>query len=1289
MPSPHSRKPSSGSSGGNWRRKSTSSSENGNKRTWNTTPKKDDPPPLNQRAITSYFGVKPSNNLGIKKSASAVATSPQKVKLSAVPTLSGHGAETSNSTTPEVTQVINIDDSEDENWELDSQKTEVLEQLEPLMSQMIESTQTQYADSFSLFYEDELDELLQYYDVDAAAQVHEIMKRREKEKQTIGENEASKIENSATSSYYLSNFMAILDVVEAKDRHLFWPEELEIIKQLRNSSVSEQRLFSRLLYRKGPWFQVSKLEYHDINDMKSTIDGMLASGAFFEEPSGIADILPTLNNAQLRQLTRSPSNMKRDQLLATATKWVSTQRTVDGKKIKIPKDIGQCIRIKESVDVLFKRVHRLFFLNQVEDQTTLMLIHTGQIKFPTYLLPSNINKKGTSSDEKLANDRWIHDSVCSYELSCSWRAEEGDLEMLTPPDSATQDLRDFLFPSPSDLDAIRFNASRASNLRDLQLQGVDGALENVEILKKAGLHSVFKTREDLDDYENALQMSHKLMELLGSEIDVDNDTTDNEKRKKQTPNAKNLNDEATISAAMQIVEDAVYQYQLKRSGLESNASKESEEKLEKEVDPASDTSGANLFLNRFTATWVYTSIIWVGVSMLERQRKYKEAILYLKLLLDQYDVNRGRRGEWWIRLVFDVAHLKDIDHAIELCCNAIEDENCRPQILLKIYDKLRILLKSKVRESIKEEKENEKKRKEDERSSRKRRKGEDEEDEPEYKSPTRAKRVTSIKQDEDEQENDLNDIDAKTTPKKTARAKRSSKMNSPVKPSCEAQQTATSPSSSPTSVVSSSSSRSPTSPSSPSSSPKGRRGVLAVPIPLPGEAIDITDTKNDVIATPSKNVVSSFDRTVPGQKSENRSESPTRSPPLRYRSPVRYSSPERPHPSLPQISSPKKLQEAHTHDQKIKLEFEPSEQFLEDDDIAELTPEISDCMIKLGVPLPVKLNPGKIETIFGKRQSLGLASPSGWGNRSVFVSSDGSPMNVEEFSLQHYKLNEGWPCGTHCEGSPYFALFMLLFWDIIFDVSIPYVFQTPYQDAPLDITTEVFYFSRKKKIDERLNLIYFSLKNYNDEGENNPSKGENNHEFNENTENNEFHASINDSSSDKNVVIKILENHYFTWHGRQARGVDWARWKIGDLTDIARCLGGPVLALLCERFATDFRFTHSGLPDLLLWNPSTKRAKLVEVKGPGDSLSEKQIIWIDALARRGCDIVTLYVKKEEEVVEGAAADEMKSGSAQDEIESNDAAPKTPVANRKRAKRSSSSLSSSKSTRKKVEDDEEE
>ena len=50
-----------------------------------------------------------------------------------------------------------------------------------------------------------------------------------------------------------------------------------------------------------------------------------------------------------------------------------------------------------------------------------------------------------------------------------------------------------------------------------------------------------------------------------------------------------------------------------------------------------------------------------------------------------------------------------------------------------------------------------------------------------------------------------------------------------------------------------------------------------------------------------------------------------------------------------------------------------------------------------------------------------------------------------------------------------------------------------------------------------------------------------------------------------------------------------------------------------------------GMPDLLLWKPAEQVAKLSEVKGPRDRLSEQQRAWIAALTSAGLHVEVLKV----------------------------------------------------------------
>ena len=71
---------------------------------------------------------------------------------------------------------------------------------------------------------------------------------------------------------------------------------------------------------------------------------------------------------------------------------------------------------------------------------------------------------------------------------------------------------------------------------------------------------------------------------------------------------------------------------------------------------------------------------------------------------------------------------------------------------------------------------------------------------------------------------------------------------------------------------------------------------------------------------------------------------------------------------------------------------------------------------------------------------------------------------------QHYSQpSQGGWFGLHCEGACFRSLFGLLFWDVNFSSSVPDVFLTPFQDAPLDLNTfPDFYVNRKHEILEKV-----------------------------------------------------------------------------------------------------------------------------------------------------------------------------------------------------------------------------
>jgi len=178
--------------------------------------------------------------------------------------------------------------------------------------------------------------------------------------------------------------------------------------------------------------------------------------------------------------------------------------------------------------------------------------------------------------------------------------------------------------------------------------------------------------------------------------------------------------------------------------------------------------------------------------------------------------------------------------------------------------------------------------------------------------------------------------------------------------------------------------------------------------------------------------------------------------------------------------------------------------------------------------------------------------------------------NVEELVRDHYK-DEGLYEGSHAEGALLNSILTLLFWDIIYHSEIPDAFRDPAQTSPLDWDTDDFYASRKDMIDERLLQI---------------------------------------SRMTREELSDEIED-YFTTYLNVSSMVNWDLCRNQDyLRGLVMCFEPAKLAKIMERMIKDHRTYRSGLPDLTCWNPETKEIRIVEVKGPGDKLSYKQILWI-------------------------------------------------------------------------------
>lgn len=219
--------------------------------------------------------------------------------------------------------------------------------------------------------------------------------------------------------------------------------------------------------------------------------------------------------------------------------------------------------------------------------------------------------------------------------------------------------------------------------------------------------------------------------------------------------------------------------------------------------------------------------------------------------------------------------------------------------------------------------------------------------------------------------------------------------------------------------------------------------------------------------------------------------------------------------------------------------------------------------------------------------------------KSVFitrqdVSGSTQMASVEQFVIDYYLTDLGYSMGIHGEGSTVVTIYGLLFWDIIFAPGFPDSFRNNYQPFPLDLHWPDFYARRKDAINEKLDLIRNAL-----------------------------------TMDDLLSVAETVWND----HQKQLSIVSWTLFEdnFQHLKSLMRAMGQRTIAELCERLAVDYRYYHSGFPDLVVWkdNSATENKVLfVEVKGPGDHLSEKQQLWLDYLLEKQIPAEVCLVKGE-------------------------------------------------------------
>ncbi|XP_041274234.1 fanconi-associated nuclease 1 [Onychostruthus taczanowskii] len=230
---------------------------------------------------------------------------------------------------------------------------------------------------------------------------------------------------------------------------------------------------------------------------------------------------------------------------------------------------------------------------------------------------------------------------------------------------------------------------------------------------------------------------------------------------------------------------------------------------------------------------------------------------------------------------------------------------------------------------------------------------------------------------------------------------------------------------------------------------------------------------------------------------------------------------------------------------------------------------------------------GKMCPQAGMGKSVFLMEDTGDGEGGQDCSVSTVMCSVEELALTHYRRN-GFDQGIHGEGSTFITLYGILMWDIIFMDDIPDVFRNSYQTSPLDLYTDSFYENRRAVIEARLQQLH---------------------------------------TASSETLAELVADVWTTQEGKAAALVNWGRFiSLQQVQSLVSCLGGTFLSGVFRRLSRDLRHCRGGLPDLLVWRSHSRRFKLVEVKGPNDRLSPKQMLWLSELHQLGAAVEVCHVQ---------------------------------------------------------------
>lgn len=272
--------------------------------------------------------------------------------------------------------------------------------------------------------------------------------------------------------YYVHNFLCVLDQVMARYDDLLSPQENRLCRTFRDLTQDAQRLYVRLLTRKGELFRPSKLVYAEISQPSNAQNVLTHEGWIDTNPTlRFAQLLPLWSKAEwLERLTMLElpvtglSSMKRTLFDVALGERLGHSAESVLKANEIASITGE-VPLQLLHPQLFDVLKLLFFGNPYQDLTEFVLRDLGLYRYEQYSLDRQY-RFFQSRDQ-------IEQHLACYALG------QHVPEVLEAGPDAIREFASLLPPSPSDdpILARRLNRMRYTLARQLERYGeLDAAL---------------------------------------------------------------------------------------------------------------------------------------------------------------------------------------------------------------------------------------------------------------------------------------------------------------------------------------------------------------------------------------------------------------------------------------------------------------------------------------------------------------------------------------------------------------------------------------------------------------------------------------------------------------------------------------------------------------------------------------------------------------------------------------------------------------------------------------------